>query len=152
MEEFEENMIATCHFYNEERKEIIQLQTEWINLFNSYDIEHYYQELKPLIDSISEFNFINPYTNHVNTWPSFEIYDDGRGPLTIAFLFRNRLPRYNSDGNLIEKDEEPEYVYPFVIARIFDINESYYEPIGNDVRNWMKEKYEFLLKKESSRE
>jgi hypothetical protein len=147
MEDFEENMLATCNFYDAERQEITQLQTEWINIVNFREMDQYYKELKPLIDSISEFDFANPYTNRENTWPYFEIYDDGKGPLTIIFLFRNKLTTYNPDGSVNEMDGDSEYVYPLVIARVYDIDETYYEPIGNDMHLWIKEKYELMLKK-----
>lgn len=134
MEEFEENMLATCLFYNEGRQEIIQLQTERINMINFCELDIYYEELKPLIDSISEFDFTNPISEGGKTWPFFEI----KGPLTIVFLFRNTLIAYNSDG--IENEKDTEFVYQFVIARIFDVAMTYYEPIGNDIHLWIKEK------------
>ena len=41
----------------------------------------------------------------------------------------------------------PEYVYPMVVARVFDVGETYYEPIKRKYTNWMKKQYEKLLKK-----
>ena len=62
-------------------------------------------------------------------------------PLTIFFLFKDTLNTYNSDGCNNENEQDPEFVYPIVVARVFDICETYYEPIGNDVHFCMKEKY-----------
>jgi len=147
MEEFDENMLSSCNFINSERNEIIQLQTESIILATFMDMDQLYKELKPLIDSISEFDFANPVSQRKEKWPVFEIYDDGEGPLTIVFLFRNRLNTYNPDGSVNENEENSEFVYPMVVARVFDIGETYYEPIIEDTQHWMKEKYETLLKK-----
>jgi hypothetical protein len=145
MEEFEENMLATCNFFDE-RQEIIQLQTESITLATFMDMDQLYKELKPLINSISEFDFANPATIRKEKWPAYEIYDDGKGPLMIVFLFRNRLNTYNSDGCVNENEEEPEFVYSIVIARVFDAGETYYEPIKEEIHYWMKKQYEKLLK------
>lgn len=144
---FDENMLASCNFYDAERQILIQLQTEWINIVNFRELDKCYEELKPLINSISEFNSTNPLAEKNGQWPIYEIFDDGKGPLTITFLFRNLLIKYNSDGSTNENDNEAEYVYPLIIAKVYDIDITYYEPIQNDTHLWVKEKYEFLLKK-----
>jgi len=147
IEEFEENMLSTCNFIDEERQEIIQLQTESITLATFMDMDQLYKELKPLIDSISEYDFADPVTKRKEKWPVYEIYDDGKGLLTIVFLFRNRLNTYNPDGSICQNEEEPEYVYTMIVARVFDIGETYFEPITGEIHHWMKKKYEALLKK-----
>lgn len=146
MEEFDENMLATCNFYVDDRQEFIQLQTESITLATFMDMDQLYHELKLLINAISEFDLGDPASVRKGKWPVYEIFDDGRAPLVITFLFRNRLNTYNSDGSVNENDD-PEYVYPMVVARVFDTDETYYEPIRGDTHEWMKEKYEALLKK-----
>lgn len=148
MEEFDENMLATCNFFDDDRQEIIQLQAESITLSTFMDMDQLYHELKLLINAISEFDLGDPASIIKGKWPVYEIYDDGREPLAITFLFRNRLNTYNSDGSVNEKDG-PEYVYPMVVARVFDTDETYYEPITGDNHEWMKEKYEELLNKAS---
>ena len=146
MEEFDENMIATCNFFDEARQEIIQLQAESITLATFMDMDQLFQELKLLINAISEFDLGDPASLRKGKWPVYEIFDDGRAPLAITFLFRNRLNTYNSDGSVNENDG-PEYVYPMVVARVFDTDETYYEPIGNDIHLWIKEKYAALMNK-----
>lgn len=147
MEEFEENMLATCNFIDEERQEIIQIQTESITLTTFMSMDQLYKELKPLIDSISEFDFAKPHSERKEKWPVYEIYDDGNGPLTIAFLFRTRLNTYDSEGRVNENEDDPEYVYPMIVARVFDLGETYYEPIKLEIHNHLKKQYEVLLKK-----
>ena len=112
-------------------------------------MDQLYKELKPLIDSISEFDFEKPHTERKGKWPLYEIFDDGEGPLTITFLFRNRLNTYNPDGSANENDENPELVYTMIVVRVIDLGETYFELINNDMHFWMKEKYEMLKEKVS---
>lgn len=147
MEEFEENMLATCNFHDENRQEIIQLQTESIILATFMGMDQLYKDLKPLINSISEYDYAKPVTDREEKWPLFEIFDDGKGPLTIVFIFQNRLNTYNPDGSINENDEDSEFAYPMVVSKVFYIDETYYEHINNDMHFWMKEKYEMLKEK-----
>lgn len=147
MEEFEENMLATCNFFDEKRQEIIQIQTESITLATFMEMDQLYKELKSLINSIFEFDFAKPVSGRKDKWPLYEIYDDGRAPLTIAFLFRNRLNAYNSEGNVNENNEDTEFVYPMVVTRVYDIEELYYEPINTNQHLWIKNNYNMLLSK-----
>lgn len=147
IEEFDENMLATCNFFDKERQEIIQIQAESITLATFMDMDQLFQELKLLVNAISEFDLGDPASVRKGKWPVYEIFDDGRAPLTITFLFQNRLNTYNSDGSVNENSEDTEYVYPMIVVRVFDTAEIYYEPITDDIHEWMGEKYEELLSK-----
>ena len=53
--------------------------------------------------------------------------------ISIFFSCSKQAENDKSDGSVNENDENPYYVYPLVAARVFDVNETYHEPIGDDI-------------------